>query len=114
MESLALAWKEIIGIIELEHIYLDRIDKDCFQILDGCVCEKFNDRVLTTHYKYCFLNRKMTLRSALVYLEKIFLIWDLIKFDGDRVKAAECLGLDYSTLFRKMQKYNISRNNSHL
>ncbi len=48
-------------------------------------------------------NTKITLAE----MERIYILRALEKNGGNRMKAAHDLGIDTSTLWRKMKKYNI-------
>ena len=57
---------------------------------------------------YCFKKMK-PLPEVVDHIERTIIIWAILKCNGNRTRVAQFLNIGYSTIMRKIKKYDIDR-----
>jgi transcriptional regulator of acetoin/glycerol metabolism len=99
---------EIRRLIENDRIDLKSLNGHVYRAFDDCFSPELKDELFRFFFETYCLEEGKHLLEVEDLLEKAFVIWALLKCDGQRKSAARMLGIGYCTIFKKIKKYGIT------
>jgi DNA-binding protein Fis len=106
-------YQEILDLFDSQTVSLDLFDKEKRALLDEWISRIGDPSVISEYIQYFCEQQKIPLRNVVRHLEKILITWSLLQSKGNQSKAAQRLGVNYSTLSKKMAKYRILSQRAH-
>ena len=101
---------------EIQEIVLELFETPiCSEIAEGIESsleqngfgERDLDNIFNSCFEYYCIQQKRPLKDAIACVEKLLILAALLKFKGNRSRAAEYLGIERNTLYIKIKKYAI-------
>jgi arginine utilization regulatory protein len=88
-------------------LYADRLDERTIDLLEEWAAH-LQDRDIVESYiqSYC-VERRLSLKDAVADIEKLLIVRALHRAKFNLTRTARFLGVDSSTLVKKMQKYQV-------
>ena len=96
-------------MVDTDCFVLSQCDQEYLPLLDSWI-EKLrvgDEQFFSSCMEYFYGIQNKSFKKLTCHVEKTYLIWALLKFNGNQSRAARFLSIDYKTLARKMRAYNI-------
>ena len=106
----------ILELFENGAVRLEDVNRQTEDLIDEWTeCLK-DEEIVKLYVKHFCIDRHLPMRLMIGHIEKIIISRALIKMHGNQSKAARFLGIDTSTLSKKIHQYRIIaiRKNSNI
>jgi DNA-binding protein Fis len=100
---------KIWEMIDTDCFELEQCESECRQLLETWIdrLQQGDQQYFSNYMEYFCGIKNKSLKELTCHVEKCYLIWALLKFQGNQSKAAKFLDIDYKTIARKIKGYNI-------
>lgn len=100
-------FERILKIFNNGIIRIDRLSESSRTLIDEWVDHIHDQEIVESYIQAFCIEEHQPLKEMVAHIEKIIITWSLLKYHGNQSRAARMLGIDYSTLTKKMQKHGI-------
>jgi DNA-binding NtrC family response regulator len=100
-------FEQLLQVLDNGPIHVHELDESIRRTLEDWIRHMHEKEIIARTIQCCCNDHHLTLRKLTSHIEKLLITWSLIRWNGQRRRAADLLGIHSSTLYKKMRKYRI-------